>query len=780
MRQMAAAVADLPGLDPFDPERRDAVLSSRRRLTVVRRLQDVAGLGAALDRWTELAARTLQVPITVISLVSDEDQACISRSGFSDERVALAQSFCQYVVSGDGPVLVEDASRHPVLRDSPARQNYGVAAYCGVPLRAGGVTVGALCAVDTSPRVWAERDRELLEDLASAVSAEMRVRIQDHELRQAREIAAAHNRAHELIAADAPLSDVLEALVDGIEHFDPDVRASVLMLDRDARTLHHAAGARLPADYRAFIDGVAIGPHVGSCGRAAALGEEVITPDIARDPNWEGFAETALGHGLRHCWSTPVFDRAGDVLGTFALYGATAREPDGDILEFLRDAARLAGIAIERRRALERLTHEATHDALTGLWNRHGLTEQMGEALAAAHRAGRLVTVLFVDLDRLKHVNDGLGHDAGDEVLRQVARRLRRAVRARDVVARGGGDEFVLVPQRGMDEQRIEQTARRLLREIERPVVLEGAEPVTVTASIGSVTIDPADTDVREALRRADIAMYQVKSAGGSGYRPYVSVDDPQLSRRLVLERELRGALGRDELRVVFQPIVRLATGDVEGVEALLRWDSRRLGSVAPGDFIPVAEETGLIGPIGAWVLRTACREVAAHDTLRLNVNLSPRQLADAGLPQLVAAVLRETGLTADRLALELTETALLRADAITTEGMAALEDLGVELVLDDFGTGYSSLATLKEHPVHALKIDRMFVAGLGADAGDAAIVEAVIGMAHGMARPVTAEGVEHEGHLAILRSLGCDYAQGYLLGRPGPLADALRAGRAT
>lgn len=761
--------------DPFDEGHVQAVLASGPRMAVLHRLlAEPVQLSDALDRWATLARTALDAPICLISLLTDECSHAVSPAVLEGASLSVAHALCRYVVGGDAPLAVEDLAAHDRLAEHAAHTEYGIAAYAGVPVRAGGETVGALCVMDRHPHAWSERDRVLLEDLTEAVGAAMQLRLQDRELRRARDVAAAHNRAHELIAADAPLEDTLGTIVDGIERFDPNVWASVLLRDRATETLHHAAGTRLPKAYRDAIDGVHIAPDVGSCGRAAALGVEVITPDILAEPNWDAFADLARAHDLRHCWSVPVLDRAGGVLGTFALYGAHPREPDSDILEFLRDAARLAGIAIERKRAHDRLTHEATHDSLTGLANRHGLTATMGELLDAARARGNDVSVLFVDLDRLKRVNDALGHEAGDEVLRVVGERLRCAVRAQDVVARFGGDEFVIVPRRPLDDRRIEQTARRIMRELERPILLEGEEPVTVSASIGSVRIDPADTSVREALRRADIAMYEVKRHGGHGYRPYAAAGEPQVARRLRLEQELRGALERDELRVVYQPIVRVADGRVETVEALLRWDSRRLGPVSPVDFIPVAEETGLIVPIGEWVVRTACRDVAPHADLRVNVNLSPRQLADPGLDATVRSALRAAKLCPERLALEITETALLRADAQTAQALATLEEQGIELVLDDFGTGYSSLATLKEHPVHALKIDRMFVAGLGTDAGDAAIVEAVIGMAHGMGRPVTAEGVEHAGHLEILRGLGCDFVQGYLLGRPGPLADAL------
>lgn len=770
MRTSAVAVPD-----PFDEDLVQDALAAGPRMAVLQRLlAEPSHLADALDRWTGLARTALDAPICLISLLTDAHSHTVSPSALQGGSIPVAHALCRYVVGGDAPLAVEDLAAHELLSRHPAHVDYGISAYAGVPVRAGGETVGALCVLDRQPHAWSERDRVLLEDLAEAVGAALALRLQDRELRRARDVAAAHNRAHELIAADAPLEDTLTTIVDGIERFDPAVRASVLLLDRDAGTLHHAAGTRLAQAYRDAIDGVHIGPDVGSCGRAAALAVEVITPDITAEPRWDAYAELALAHDLRHCWSVPVLDRAGGVLGTFALYGSQPRDPDADVLEFLRDAARLAGIAIERRRAHDRLTHEATHDTLTGLANRHGLTATMGELLDAARARGHRVNVLFVDLDRLKRVNDALGHEAGDEVLRVVGDRLRHVVRAQDVVARFGGDEFVIVPRRPLDERRVEQTARRIMRELERPVLLEGEEPVTVSASIGSVTIDPADTSVREALRRADLAMYEVKRHGGHGYRPYAAAGEKQVTWRLRLEQELRGALERDELRVVYQPIVRVADGGVETVEALLRWDNERLGPVSPADFIPVAEESGLIVPIGEWVVRTACREVAPHPDVRVNVNLSPRQLADPGLDATVRSALRAAKLRPERLALEITETALLRADTQTAQALATLEELGIELVLDDFGTGYSSLATLKEHPVHALKIDRMFVAGLGTDAGDAAIVEAVIGMAHGMARPVTAEGVEHEGHLEILRGLGCDFVQGYLLGRPGPLADAL------
>ncbi|MBJ7329268.1 MAG: EAL domain-containing protein [Solirubrobacteraceae bacterium] len=721
--------------DRFDPDVVRSALGDGERLALLRVLREEGtGTAGVLDRWTQLASRTLRTAVCLAVLVDDERQHFVSRVGCGIEGTALTHSFCQYVVSGDAPLIVDDVASHPVLASNPAVSELGIAAYAGAPLRVYGQVLGAVCAIDPVARTWSSDDLLLLDDVAQAVSAELRLQVQENSLDRARSVVAARNRAHELIAADGPMAEVLAAVVEGLTGVDPTVRGSVLVCE--GGVFRVVAGEELPLGYGVTAEGV------------------------------------VAGRGTHDCWSAPVLDRGGAVLGTVAVFGGGPGEVREYVRGAARDGARLAGIALERRRAQERLAHEATHDPLTGLCNRNGLTQEMGIVLDAARRASRGVTVLFVDLDRLKLVNDGLGHEAGDEVLTHVAERLGGAMRAGDVVARFGGDEFVVVPQRSLDCERTEQTARRLLREIEHPVVLSSGETVTVSASIGSVTIDPAAVTVAEALRRADIAMYEVKRAGGRGYRSYVRAGNAPSTRRLVLERELRSALDQHELDVLFQPIVDLRTGETEGVEALLRWDSRRLGPVSPGEFVPVAEEIGVIGGIGEWVLRQACRQIASRPNLRLNVNVSARQLMDPGLPDVVASILRATDVARDRLALEITETALLRADATTTATLAALEQLGVELVLDDFGTGYSSLATLKEHPVHALKIDRMFVAGLGADSGDAAIVEAVIGMAHGMGRPVTAEGVEHQGHLEILRGLCCDRAQGYLIGRPGRLSD--------
>jgi diguanylate cyclase (GGDEF)-like protein len=429
----------------------------------------------------------------------------------------------------------------------------------------------------------------------------------------------------------------------------------------------------------------------------------------------------------------------------------------------------------ERAAAEAHIRFLAHHDPLTGLLNRASLHERLERDVAAAKDGGRSFAVLCLDLDRFKDVNDTFGHPIGDELLRIVAGRLRSLLRGEDGVYRQGGDEFVVVQTGVADLAGVEALGRRIVEALSAPYDAAGRH-LTIGASVG-VSLYPRDgTDPVQLLKNADIALYKAKGEG----RGRVALFDPSLDaalrERRRLEEELRHALARGEFTLAYQPQVAIASGRVAGYEALLRWRSPVLGDMPPSRFIPVAEETGLVLPLGAWTLRQACREAASWTAARtVAVNLSPVQLQDAGLPTLVREVLAETGLEPERLELEITETALIRDRDRALTGLERLKALGVRLALDDFGTGYSSLSYLQTFPFDTLKIDRCFVARVGEDASSATIVESVIRLGQGLGLRVVAEGVEHEEQLAILRGHGCDAVQGYLLGAPGALAaDAL------
>jgi len=424
-----------------------------------------------------------------------------------------------------------------------------------------------------------------------------------------------------------------------------------------------------------------------------------------------------------------------------------------------------------RKGAEEALLRVINHDALTGLPNRVLLQDRLERAIAHAHRAGTQVAVMFIDLDRFKHVNDTLGHDAGDQLIVEIARRLAGTLRESDTVARQGGDEFVVVLPEMNGETDAARVARKLLDNLLQPLLLCGQE-VFPTGSIGIAMFPRDGTDSATLLKCADSAMYGSKGGGGNGFSFYMADMGAQTALHLRMESELQRALQRREFVLHYQPVVDIATGHLGGVEALLRWQPQGKPMVSPADFIPLAEETGLIVPIGEWVLETAMAQQVAWQQgglppVRVSVNLSARQFLGQDVAQRVAVLLEKTGCDPRALTLEITESVLMQNPVAATETMARLTAMGVQLAIDDFGTGYSSLASLKRFPIHSLKIDRSFVSDLTDDADDAAIVDAVIGLAHSMKLNVIAEGVETADQLAFLLAHGCDQMQGFCYSRP-------------
>ena len=613
-----------------------------------------------------------------------------------------------------------------------------------------------------------EEREQALEDTAAAIATVIRLLSADHETERIRDLLASQSRVHELIARAAPLTEALDELTRGIERYDPSVLPCVVLLDRESSTLHPGSGPSLPPAWLAALDGAVIGPNIGTCGAAAWSGKLTITEDIALDPKWAPIREPALRLGLRHCWSMPFKSADGDVLGTLAFYGHQPRAPGPEHLSLMDVSARLASIAIERHRTMEQLRHDARHDGLTGLANRTAIFEHLDEAIAHAH-GRRRVAVLFVDLDGLKALNDTFGHDRADEMIREVGARLAGAVRPSDFVGRFGGDEFVVIAEGVRTKDEAAEIGTRLLEVVSEP--LPGVDGIVVTASIGIAVLGNA-SDAREALREADTAMYAAKRSGRDRVRFFEGKQPARTGRHLALGRELGEALARGEMRLVFQPVFDAADSEIMGVEALLRWNSRKFGEVAPTEFIPVAEETGVIVPLGAWVLRESCETIVAINretgrALELGVNVSPHQVTRAGFARAVRQTLAHAELPANLLTLEITETALLRPDAVMLRTMGELEEFGVRIVLDDLGTAGSSLAWLRRHPLHAIKIDRSFVSGLPGDVRDEAVIAGVIGISKALGCTVTAEGVETDEQLKALRALGCERIQGFLLARP-------------
>jgi diguanylate cyclase (GGDEF)-like protein len=460
--------------------------------------------------------------------------------------------------------------------------------------------------------------------------------------------------------------------------------------------------------------------------------------------------------------AAPVIDRTdeiGTLMASFAKMMATIEQQAQEINQFPQK--------------LDLLTRQAFQDPLTALPNRALFMDRLAHALARTERRAQHVAVLFLDIDRFKVINDSLGHGVGDQVLGELSRRLAECVRPEDTIARLGGDEFAVLLEDLDDAAGATAVAERVAKALEAPFLLEGRE-VVVTMSVGVALNTRRPVSPEELLRDADLAMYRAKGKGKNRYEVFDTDTGAPAIHRLDLELDLRSAVARNEFRLHYQPVVQLETGRVVEFEALVRWQHKDRGLLPPEDFIGLTEETGLIIPIGQWVLTEACRQARlwqeqrpSDPPLTIGINLSARQLQDPDLIALVSHVLADSGLDPRSLKFEITESVVMQDAPSTLATLHTLRELGIRLAIDDFGTGYSSLGYLKRFPIDTLKIDRSFVEGIVTDPEDAAIVQAVISVAKSLGLSVTAEGIENEAQLRRLQELGCDRGQGFYFGHP-------------
>lgn len=733
------------------------------------------------DLVSEVAQRlgTSQAQISIVTPQRVWLKAALSGQGNS---YRPGDTFCAQVASDGQILVVPDARRSPRFAAHPAvTARGGVRFYAGIPLiTRDGTVLGVLCVWDERPRRVVPEDIAALEHIARDALALLELRQVTQRLVSAQSLLAASGTVMKMILAADALLDILDTLARAMEASVPATRCSILLLD--GSVLHHGAGPSLPRSYLDAIDGVRIGPAVGSCGTAAYTRSTVIVADIATDPLWANHREYALAAGLRACWSVPMLGPEQQVLGTFALYYDTIRSPSYEELTDLSRWVNLAELAIIRSREVASLRLAATVDPLTGLINRAEALNRLQQATADA---GTGLAVLFVDLDQFKFVNDTLGHAAGDEYLKAAAIRLTDCLGPDDTVARFGGDEFlVLCPGSGCAEQ-ARGFGRRIITAMAEPLHVHGST-VALSASVG-IALSPAQSGpgTADLIAEADLAMYSAKRSGRNNVVVFDADLRRQAAHRLRLEADLSHALTQDELDCQYQPIVDLPTGQVIGFEALLRWHSPTRGSVPPLDFIPTAEDSGIICEIGEFVLRRACRQLAtwthggAPSSLRMWVNISPRQLEEAHFADTIQAILAEAGLPAGQLGVEVTESTLIQDAGLAWTCLTQLRDLGVTVAVDDFGTGYSSLAHLKNLPVDVLKIDKGFISDMNSSKADAGIVAAILALADTAGLRVTAEGIETMEQRHTLQNMGCATGQGYLFSRPltaPQLTDLLRA----
>jgi diguanylate cyclase (GGDEF)-like protein/PAS domain S-box-containing protein len=586
------------------------------------------------------------------------------------------------------------------------------------------------------------------------------------ELRAAQQAAVARLGEHALRGAS--LADLMqEAVSAGVELLALEIGAVVELVPSDEvvafRALHGLSGVRINDRVPAGLS--------SQSGYALLSGQPAVVTDWAQERRFER-SQVLEGLGTTSGLTVVIEGRR----GPFGALGFHSKAPrvfkQGDV-DFVQALANVLGDVVERQLTDDDIRHRALHDPLTGLPNRLLFLDRLGQATERQRRRRDILTaVLVLDLDRFKLVNESLGHRAGDELLAAAAPRLKQAVRSADTVAHFSGDEFGILLEDITGEQDAIEMAERIAGVFARPFVLDGDEHF-VTTSIGIALAEGGERG-EDLLRDADAAMHRAKERGRARYELFDEALRGRALSRLRVENDLRRALDRDELTLHYQPLVSLRDRQMVSVEALVRWDHPERGRISPADFIPVAEENGLIEPIGRWVLEHACRQAAEWCRARpdaapltMGVNLSAAQLANPALAQTVATALRVSGLDPSCLALELTESMLVGDTEQLSETLVALKALGLRLVLDDFGTGYSSLSYLTRLPLDSLKVDRSFVDGLGTESRDTAVTEAIIAMSRALSLRVVGEGAETEQQVAELARLGCDLVQGFYFSRP-------------
>jgi diguanylate cyclase (GGDEF)-like protein/PAS domain S-box-containing protein len=641
--------------------------------------------------------------------------------------------------------------------------------YIGTPILLGSELFGTLSFSSSSTgagRNFLEPETELIELMARSIGR----CILDHRAhsnhRRSAHLEKSRSQVLEIVAANHALEFTLHRIVHMIESQRPGVLCSVLL--RNGSALFWAVAAGFPHDTVRLSKPVRLSPDHSDFASAELTRSTIFWEDVRACPVWAERSYFAGQLGISSCMSTPILAAGGGLLGLLVMHyhqGQFRRDGDPDLLQV---AGRLAALAIEQRKLTERLEFQARHDSLTGLPNRAYFIELLEKALAEARERSAILAVLFIDLDRFKQINDTLGHTMGDRLLKEVGGRLRRLLTEDDLAGRMGGDEFTIVMTRQPDEQTAIQASEEFLEAFRAPHRIDGNE-LFVTASIGLSIFPKHGTTASELLRNADLAMYHAKNGGKNDLELFLAEDHVLDLERLRLENALRRALENHEFELLYQPLVNM-DGSVEGLEALLVWRHPIHGTISPRQFIPIAEETGLIIEIGAWVIRQACTQGAqwlksGYRSARVSVNVSALQFERRDFVQTVATTLALSGFPAECLELELTESYVMRDLPQSVRRMTQLRDLGVSIAIDDFGTGYSSLSYLNKLPVDSLKIDQSFLRGLQEPEGSLPVVQSIVRLAHSMNLKVVAEGVETVAELDLVRVLGCDMVQGHVYG---------------
>jgi diguanylate cyclase (GGDEF)-like protein len=589
------------------------------------------------------------------------------------------------------------------------------------------------------------------------------------------------NKCLEVITQNASTHEVLDAITAGIDKIIPDTRSSILLLDADGIHLRHGSAPRLPKGYVDAVDGVVIGPSVGSCGTAAYLNKQIIVTDIANDPLWADYTELASTYNLKACWSTPITVLNGKVLGTFALYFNTPKEPSSGVIDLIQRMANIAAIAILRKQSEEQLTFYANHDALTALANRREFERRALRLLESVKRDKQQHALCFMDLDQFKVVNDSCGHAAGDEMLKQISSALLTVIRKRDTLARMGGDEFSVL----MEQCSLEQAQRLvddLYKVIQDYVFIWEGQSFRVGVSIGLVAITELTPNLAELLKEADAACYMAKDSGRNRIHVYHPEDSETAQRHGDMQwvSTLNKALEENRFCLYAQTIIPLDNSSDRHYELLIRMIDEKQEIIPPGAFLPAAERYHIVTKLDLWVIERVFTLLAKNPVFVkgvsfIAINLSGQSIADSRVLKLIKRQLELTGIEANKICFEITETAAISNIALAKQLISTLKQLGCRFALDDFGSGRSSFGYLKSLPVDYLKIDGMFVKDIVDDPIDHAMVKSINEIGQIMGMQTIAEFVENDEIKGMLRDIGVNYAQGFGISKPLPFDELLQ-----
>ena len=693
------------------------------------------------DSLTQLAAEICQAPVSLISLIDSQRQWFKSNHGLFDLRQTSREiAFCAYTILGDQLMEVPDARRDVRFLNNPlVTHEPKIRFYAGVPLRdARGLGLGALSVLDYQPRCLTSAQRQGLERLARLGMALLEQRRIGRKLRDSEERFQADARAtNEREQRQKLIADLGQRAL-----ADPDADA---LMENAVRLVSETLGF----EYCRVLELTQGGMTLLS---RATVG---LVPDLSDT----GSRVAALISGPQGPY------------GLLEVRSGTPGKVTAEVTNFVQSVANIVGTALARRRADEQLAYAAQFDILTGLPNRQLFRDRIAQAIARAMRKSRPIAVVVLNLDGFKLINNGHGHAAGDRVLIQVAERLISCVSAYDTVSRLGADEFAIALS---NIDRIEEVApvvQRVLHTLAQPFDLDDGEAF-ISATAGVSIFDSDGADAHTLIKNAELAMHRAREKGRNFYEFFAPEMNQRGLERMRLERGLRRALERGEFLLHYQPKICAATGKMAGAEALLRWQHPERGLVYPSEFIPILEETGLIVPVGLWVLETACEQIRRWeregiDVESIGINLSARQFQQPHFDAHMRRVIETSGIQPGKIELEITESMLMNDPAQAIETLARLKQLGVSLSVDDFGTGYSGLSYLRQLPLDSLKIARNFISNVPHDPDDAAIALAIINLAHNLGLQVVAEGVETEAQARFLTAHRCDFLQGYFFSVP-------------